>query len=83
MTVKFIEGAPPIREGYRGSLAPIRAALRANPGQWAEVERGPKSRRSTLTNRGLSLIKNGGPDIEYATRTDGDEVVLYARAVAR
>ncbi|MGV3564204.1 MAG: hypothetical protein ACO1ON_13080 [Nocardioides sp.] len=82
MAVKFIEGDPPIKKGRRGSLAPIRADLRANPGVWAEVDRGPKWQARTLTNRGLSLIKNGGPDLQYAVRQIGDETVLFARAVS-
>lgn len=79
MALKFIEGEPP-RPATHGAHDETRAALRANPGRWAELGRATKDKRSGLASRGTS-VRRGQADIEAVVRTDGDEVVLYARAV--
>lgn len=81
--MKFVGELPPSKApgAAPDSLVPVIAALRENPGQWAELSRYSKERRSSAASRGHQ-IRRRHDGIEYATRSDGDEVVLYLRAVA-
>lgn len=79
--IKFIASLPAAQRGRGSSIvADIVTELSARPGTWAEVERRGKSRASALSSRAQHLRSQ--PNVEAATRVDGDEVVLYARVVA-
>ena len=84
--VKFVGELPESRHPWsrhRENQALVEK-LRDRPGAWAEIDRraGDLKNRQSVVNRGQNL-KRRFPDVECTTRTVGDEIVLYARAVAR
>lgn len=88
MAIKFIDGPPPSARVFgKGSLDPIRLALIARPGVWAEVRR--ESGKKSPSVRGVVIAlkrgTNGYPagTFEAVTRQEGDDAVVYARAVER
>jgi hypothetical protein len=78
--MNFVDGLPP--DGRGGPVADYDIAeLRANLGRWAENARYPLPRRSAASSLGRGQVaRHDG--IEYATRTVGEEVVVYLRAVS-
>jgi hypothetical protein len=77
--MKFVDQLP--ADGR--SATPIEIApLRESPGRWAEAQRYPKDKRSAASSRGRHFVSLH-EGAEYTTRTVGDEVVLFVRAVAR
>lgn len=82
--VTFVDALPPSTAGRSGGgwAAVAREALRARPGQWAVVYRAPKAERARVNSKSTTLrLGKQGIGIETAVRTEGDEVVIYARAV--
>ena len=79
VSVEFID-APPPRKRTSEWVESIRAALRARPGQWAVVKRARLS-ETRKTYQAAHALRRGMQDIESTVRTEGDEVVIYARAV--
>lgn len=82
VSVEFIDAPPPSRGRSSGWYESTRAALRLRPGRWAVVFRAPLDSTPLAYRRSASL-RRGTVDIESTARTEGDEVVVYARAVAR
>jgi hypothetical protein len=79
LAMKFVDELPAIPTS-RPTEIDI-DALRDAPGRWAEVARYAREKRNSASQRGHRLSRQY--QLEYATRTDGDEVVLYMRAVPR
>lgn len=85
MSIKFIDSLPSARRGGHESLDPIREALIARPGQWAEVRR-VEGERSPVVGGVAGALKREpkrfpGWSFEAVARQDGPDAVVYARAV--
>lgn len=74
---KWVEELPPPER--KSNMTRIYPELIANPGRWAEVQRynGPSSRPH---GRAMQYTA-AHPEIEYAVRRDGEQWVLYMRAI--
>lgn len=79
MAIRFIEGSPGNVASRWGA---VREELREHPGVWAEIDRASKGERVRLASAAQSLAGRYD-DIQASVRTEGDEVALYAQAVAR
>lgn len=78
--IQFVDELPKAKRG-RGSHSKYDETielLRANPGKWAVVLVEESRSKVSGAQRFLTTHYEG---IEAASRTEGDEVVLYARAV--
>ena len=79
MSLKFVGTLPP--KSKRTDWAAIRYELRTRPGEWAEIGRYPKSASNKAAADSMS-VRRGHADIQSRYRTVGDEVFVYAVAVA-